>query len=184
MKITATTNFPQVAARIRSLGTKVYQQAAVSAMNRSITKARTAMSREIREEFNLSASVVNQGLRIQRANYNQGLVSIEATLESPARYGRAMNVIHFSARQTKAGVSIRIKRVGGRKVIKSAFIANKGRTVFKRTGDKRLPIEPVQTIAVPQMFNTKRIKDKVIQLAMSDFPAEFERQARYYESRV
>jgi hypothetical protein len=33
--------------------------------------------------------------------------------------------------------------------------------VFRRTGQGRLPIEPMQVIDVPQMFNTRRINERV-----------------------
>lgn len=184
MKLATTTNFPQVAKRVRELGTTVYQKAAVSALNKTVAKAKTRMSREIRSEYNLPASKVNAALRIQRASFSQGLARIEATLESPSTYGRAMNVIHFSALQTATGVMVKIKRVGGKTLIRSAFIANKGRTVFKRTGPKRLPIEPVQTIGIPQMFNAKRITEVVLQLVEDDFPQQFDREARYYLSKA
>ena len=82
------------------------------------------------------------------------------------------------------GVMVKIKRVGGKTLIRSAFIANKGRTVFKRTGPKRLPIEPVQTIGIPQMFNAKRITEVVLQLVEDDFPQQFDREARYYLSKA
>lgn len=180
MKVSVVTNFPEVQRQLARLGTDVYGRAAVSAMNKTVAKARTAMSREIRSEFNLSASVVNDGLRVRRASLVNGLAHIEAVLESPSRHGRAMNLIHFSATQTKAGVSVKIKRVGGKKVVRSAFIANKGRTVFRRTGETRLPIEPVQTIAVQQMFNTRRIKEVVMQMMRDEFPAQFAVAARYF----
>jgi hypothetical protein len=33
--------------------------------------------------------------------------------------------------------------------------------VFRRVGKGRLPIEPVQVIDVPQMFNARRVNEKV-----------------------
>jgi len=184
MKVNATINFPEVSRQLSRLGSQVYQQAAVRAMNNTVAKAKTAMSREIRSEFNLPASKVRDALRIKRASYSQGVARIEASLESPARHGRAMNVIHFAATQTAEGVTVKIKRVGGRKLIRSAFIANKGRTVFQREGMARLPIKPVQTIDVPQMFNTRRIKEVVLQMVRDEFPRQFEREARYYASKA
>lgn len=173
-------NFPQLKAWLLTLPTEVFERAAISALHKVVAQARTAMSREIRAEFNLPASTVNDGLRIQRASRHQGFMSWEAVLESPSRRGRAMNLIHFGARQTKTGVSVQIKRGAGRKVIASAFIANKGRTVFRRVGKARLPIEPVQTIAVPQMFNAQRVNAKVLRFIKDKLPSVFENEARYF----
>jgi hypothetical protein len=175
--------FPQIKAWLATMPAEVFERAAISALNKTVAQARTAMSREIRAEFNLPASTVNAGLRIHRARVMQGFMSWEAVLESPSQRGRAMNLIHFAARQTKAGVSVKIKRGGARKVVAQAFIANKGRTVFQRTGKARLPIEPVQTVAVPQMFNAKRVNAKVLQFIKDKLPEVFEREAKYYMSR-
>jgi hypothetical protein len=68
-------------------------------------------------------------------------------------------------------------------VIKGAFIGNQGRTVFRRVGKERLPINAVQTIYVPQMFNTGRIKDVVVKLMREKFPVIFEREAKFYLSK-
>lgn len=176
-------NFPALKRWLLTMPAEVFEKAAVSALNKTVAQARTAMSREIRAEFNLPASTVNDGLRILRASKAQGFMSWAAELESPSRRGRAMNLIHFSARATKAGVSVQIKRGGGRKVIAGAFIANKGRTVFRRVGQARLPIEPVQTIAVPQMFNAQRINARVLEFIKAKLPEVFEREANYFMSR-
>lgn len=92
----------------------------------------------------------------------------------------------FSARQTKQGVTVRIRRDGGRKLIKGAFIANKGRTVFIREPyplTKRLPIRGVETIDVPQMFNSRPIMRRVLERVRAEFPKEFDRAAAYLLDR-
>jgi len=176
-------NLPAINKWLTTLPSEVYEKAAVSALNKVVAQARTAMSREIRAEFNLPASTINDGLRIQRASSKQGYMSWEAVLESPSRKGRAMNLIHFAARQTAKGVTVKIKRAGGRKLLASAFIGNKGRTVFRRVGKERTPIEPLQTIAVPQMFNARRVNGKVIEFIKARLPGVFEHEASYYLSR-
>ncbi len=176
-------NFPQLTRWLATMPAEVYEKAAISALNKVVAQARTAMSREIRKEFNLPASTVNDALSIGRAWRGQGFMHWEAKLESPSRRGRAMNLIHFSATQTKSGVSVKIKRAGARKVLAGAFIANKGRTVFRRVGKARLPIEPLQTIAVPQMFNAQRVNAVVIQFIKDKLPTVFASEAKLYLSR-
>ena len=41
----------------------------------------------------------------------------------------------------------------------------------------------VQTIDVAQMFNTRRINAKVVDVVKARFPAIFEREARYYTGK-
>ena len=183
MRIHVTENFDQIARQLAVMGANVFERAAASAMNKTIAKAKTAMKREIRAEFNIPASTVEKSLRIRRAYFRSGTVKLEAALESPTQNGRAMNVIHFGARQTKKGVSVRIRKAGGRSVISHAFIANGGRTVFARVGKSRLPIKPVRTIAVAQMFNARRVRGKVEQMVRAEFPVEFKRAAEYFSAR-
>lgn len=183
MKLSITTNFADVAKRLKELHKDVATQATARAVNRTMEQAKTAMSREIRAEFMLPAAKVNQALRITKAVARGGLFQIEARLESPTTRGRSLNLMNFSARQTKKGVTIKIKRNGGRKLIPGAFIANKGRTVFIREGKQRLPIKALQTIDVAQMFNTRRINEKVVQVIRDRFPGIFEREAKFYTDR-
>lgn len=91
------------------------------------------------------------------------------------RAHRSRNVMLFSAKQTKKGVTVRIKKSGGRKLIKHAFIGNQGRTMFMREGTKRLPIKSVKTVDVPQMFNTRHINANVLARIRRDLPVEIQR---------
>jgi hypothetical protein len=67
---------------------------------------------------------------------------------------------------------------------RQTFVGNKGRTVFRRTGPKRLPIEPVRTIDVPQMFNQRRINKIVRDVMQQDFARILTSEARYYARRL
>lgn len=183
MKITISHNFPEVMRQLDQLQGDVAKQALVRAVNRTMEQAKTAMSREIRAEFNLPASKVNAALRIIRATYRGGLFAVQATLESPSKRGRSLNLINFAARQTSQGVTFQVKRGTGRKLIPGAFIANDGRTVFIRVGKPRLPIKALQTIDVAQMFNTKRINARVVKTMKDKFPEVFAREAKYYTDR-
>lgn len=107
-----------------------------------------------------------------------------------------MNLAHFienkvtlseRKKRIKAGsekdLHFKIKKLGGKKVIQGAFIGNRGRTVFKRSTDARLPIEPVQVIGVPQMFNTKRVNKKTVSFALKEFPKQFDAAFKHYLDR-
>ena len=71
-----------------------------------------------------------------------------------------------------------VKRSGGKKLIKGAFIGNQGRTVFIREGKQRLPLKALNTIDVPNMFNTKRINEVVRKAMVARFPSAFQRELR------
>ena len=63
-------------------------------------------------------------------------------------------------------------------MITGSFIGNQGRTVFVRTGKDRLPIKAVNTIDVPQMFNTRRINQAVQRIMQERFATNFDRALR------
>lgn len=183
MLLTISTNFADVQRKLDALQADMRNTVLVRTVNKTIDGAKVDMGRSIRQEFNVTATYVRERLRVRKASFKAGRFNVEAELIGGNSKRRSANVIAFAARQVKAGVSVKIKRAGSRKVIKGAFIGNKGRTVFRRVGDTRLPIEPVRTIDVPQMFTTRRINSAVIRAIEKKLPAIFEREARFALSR-
>ena len=196
MNISIQTNFPDVKRALDGLSADVGNKAMASALNKTVAQAKTAMSREIRAVFNMSASKVAESLTITRAVATGGRFSLSARLESKSKRGRSLNLINFMERSTsmaqarkrgKAGtlkqLFVQIKKVGGKKALGSAFIGNQGRTVFVRTGKARLPIKALQTIDVPNMFNTKRVNAKVLRFINDKFPELFKNEAKYFTSK-
>lgn len=194
MQLSIKTNFPDIQKQLDGLREDVRNKATPRALNRTIEQARTDMSREIRQEFVLSADEVRQQLRIRRAGFRRGQLTIEAALIGGRAKGRSLNLIRFIERKTtiaqgrkraKAGTQnqlfVQIKRTGGKKSLgPKAFIGNKGRTVFERVGSKRLPIKPLRTIDVAQMFNTRRINQAVVRKMHEKFHAIFAREVAFY----
>lgn len=196
MQINIKTNFPDVQRMLTDMHKDVANKALASAMNKTVAQAKTAMSREIRAEFNMSASKVGEALVVNRARAVSGRVHLEASLESPRKRGRSLNLINFMERSVsmaqarkrgKAGtlkrLFVQIKKSGGKKALGSAFIGNKGRTVFVRTGKARLPIKALQTIDVAGMFNTKRVNAKVLAMIEAKFPELFANEAKFFTDR-
>lgn len=184
MKFTVTHNFPEVAKQLEALRADIAKQATARALNRTIDQAKTAMGREIRAEFALPASKVNAALKVSRASMYGGSLKLEASLFPVNGKGRSLNLAYFDAKQTAKGVTFRVKRGGARKLIPGAFLINDGRTVMIRVGKARLPIKALQTIDVAQMFNTKRINAKVVEMIQARFPEIFAREAKYYTDRA
>ena len=187
-------DFKPLVDRLNAVKAAAGDKALVSALNKTVAQAQTQMSRAIREEFNISAAEVRERLRVERANRRSGYRFTAALLGNPeGRRNRSLNVIRFlerstslaeakrrDARGTLEQLHFKIKRRGGKQIIEGAFIANKGRTVFIREGKERLPIKPVQTVGVPQMFNTRRINAPVRRWIATNFPRIFAAEVRYY----
>lgn len=198
MKFSVKDNFPEVQRLLTQLQADVRGPALASAMNKTMAKAKTNMIRAITREFNVTAGYVRDRLRVVTASAKGGRVLFEATLTGSGSRGasRSANLIAFVEKSTslaqarkraKAGdlsqLHFQIKRTGKKVVIPGAFIGNQGRTVFIRTGKGRLPIKALQTIDIPQMFNTKRINQVVVQAMLDDFQVIFEHEAQYYTDR-
>jgi len=163
---------------------KELERAEVMAINKGISSAKTEMKRAISSEFTILQKTVNKRLKVTKARKGHAVAVLEPIA---GRRGYSMNLIHFlekkpgireqkrriKAEGSRPQLRFHIKR-GAEKTIKGAFIGNRGRTVFKRTGKARLPIEPVQTIGVPGMFNTRRINERVIARIRKELPVEME----------
>jgi hypothetical protein len=201
MQLSIKTDFASVERQLNALQRDIADRARYSGLGKVARQARTAMSREIRSEYALTAGEVNERLKVQLPRLSKGQFLIEAKLTGRGRAGkgRSMNVIRFveksislaqARKRIKAGegksgraldVRVKIRKGGQAKVIKGAFIGNKGRTVFIRAdGAKRLPIKGVQTIDVPQMFNARKTKGKVIELIRRQLPIVMQREIGYY----
>ncbi|OJW77991.1 phage tail protein [Thiobacillus sp. 65-1402] len=186
-------NFPEVAARLNQLGTDIGNKAVVRALNTTIDQGKTQMARQISQEFRVSVGTAKDRLKVYKASARNGAFRLVATLEATRKDpGRSMNLIAFvtkgkvskasakrSGRTDLAGqLQFQIKRAGGKKSIKGAFVGNMGRTVFIRTGKERLPIKALNTIDIGQMFNTRRVNKVVKQVMLDKFPANFQRELR------
>lgn len=186
-------NFPEIAAKLDRLGADVGNKAVVRALNTTIAQGKTEMARTISKEFRVSVGTAKERLNVYRASNRDGVMRFSATLEATRKgKGRSMNMIAFvtkgkvskasakrNGRTDLAGqLQFQVKRGGGKKAIKGAFIGNAGRTVFVRTGKDRLPIKAINTIDVPQMFNTRRVNKVVKQVMLDKFPVNFQRDLR------
>ena len=162
IKMSVRADLTAVRDQLRRLEKGMREQAIASALNRTAEMAKTAATRDITRDLNLQANYVRGRIQIRRASARSGV--LEVTLSSPGK--RSANLIRFAERRVtiathrrrvkegKTGVYVKIRKAGGWKLVKGAFIGNKGRTVFRRVGRARLPIEALQAIDVPQaMFS-------------------------------
>jgi hypothetical protein len=193
---TVTFDAREVRLMLSRLPEELRDKANAMAINKAIDKARTEMKRQITAVYNLKAAEVSGGLKISKASAKANVVSgsLFPTSLAGSKQGRAMNVIHFWEKSvTNADIKRRkksdtlnelyfkFKKIGGKKNIPAdgdkskVFIGNKGRTVFRRTGKKRTPIEPVQVIGLPQMFNTAKLNQAVLDKAATDLLVETQR---------
>ena len=196
MQFSIKSNFPDVQRQLSALRDDVRSKVLASAINKTVEQARTQMIREITAEYNVTSSYVRDRLRIKRASFKGGALGIEAALIGGDGKRRSANVIRFAEqvvtlaqarKRAKDGtlgqLRFKIRKSGGNRIIRGAFIGNKGRTVFIRTSDKRLPIKAVSTIDVPSMFNQKKINARVVAMIQAKFPELFARDAKFFTDK-
>lgn len=183
MQLNLKTNFNDVLRSLKQLHLDVRDVALASALNKTAVQGKTKMSSQITSEFNLSAAKVKAALRVNKVRKVGGSFVMQASLESPTKRGRSLNLINFSAKQTKHGVSVKIKKVGARKTISGAFILNQGRTVFRRVDKSRPPIAALQTIDIAQMFNKTKLKTEVVKFLEAKLPEVFDNEVKYFTNR-
>ena len=197
MRLSIETNFPDVQRQMDRLRKDIADKAMARTLNATVAQAKTQMTRQITSEYTLPRAKVVERLRIERARYFAGKLTLQAALVGMNRAGRyrSINVINFKARRGKQGLTVQIKKAGGRKRIAGAFIGNKGRTVFERISGTTMPsrskyrgthaekIKPVQTIDVAQMFNTRRINAAVVRAIERRLPTIFAREVQFLLQR-
>ena len=180
---------------LRKIGGDIARKVVQPAINKVADKARAEINRAIPEEYAVKASEVRNAVSIRKARAGE-LRAVISVFGSTRKRGRSMNMIHFlaaiqaagAARKTRGSratkvelntiatqLGFRIRRDGGLKKIEGAFLGNKGRTIFRRTGNARLPIEPLQVIGFSQMFSSRKISQRVIDKIVSEMPIEIDR---------
>lgn len=199
-------NFPEITLKLGMLEDAVGNKVMARALNTTVQQAKPRMASQISKEFRISVSDAKERLDVSKAFKKDGEFRMEASLSARNKAkGRSMNLIAFVERaitlaernrRVKAGeggkhklrgggeitkalqLRFQIKRSGGKQMIKGAFIANNGRTVFIRKGKERTPIRSLSTIDIPNMFNTKRINEVVVKVMLERFQFNFERELR------
>ena len=108
-----------------------------AAVNDTAKQEKVQISARIRERVNIKKKDIDKYISFSRAS--AGNTSAVLKLSKSAR----IPLKYFGARQTKAGVTYRIDKGGGRKLAAGAFgpqIPRLGGQVFKRVGKSRFPI--------------------------------------------
>jgi hypothetical protein len=185
----------QVQAKLAGIRRDMQAKVLQPAINKVADKARAEINRAIPQEYNVKASEVRNAVTLRRAQAGR-LEAVISVFGSARKRGRSMNLIHFLQTVVQAGEQIKlrgakgkksemaalqkqlgflIKKGGGLKKIEGAFVGNKGRTIFRRTGNARLPIEPLQVIGFSQMFKSRKIEQRIMEKIAAEFPVEIDR---------
>ncbi len=162
------------------LSPTVFKKAATRSINRAAKAGFNAGSKEIRKTYALKAKDIKKETKIKKASWS----NLEAVVEIVSK--DRISLKRFNPRQTKRGVSFRIRKDKKRGLIESAFIVDKlGGNVFKRKGKSRLPIKAMKAdISAAELFDHDPIQKVVNKAADETMQKEFSRNWEYYAKKA
>ena len=162
------------------------------ALNRTIDQVITQVGRIVTKEYAIKTKDVkdsfNKGIkRPSKKNLNASLTSRGHTL-SLAHFPHAPKIPPQSRR--KYQVKVTIKRSTGRQTLKinpKAFIASTGAidssktlyNIFRREGEKRLPITVIRTLSIPQMITNEEVSEQIQTFAQEKLEERLEHEIEY-----
>lgn len=118
---------------LKDVNAETIRKVTVRTLNGIGAQAKTTVSREVRDVYNIKAKDFNKTIKLIKANASD----FRAIINVKSKHG--IPLYDFDARQTAKGVSYRVKKVEGRKVAEGKFIATmaSGHTgAFERYGEK------------------------------------------------
>jgi len=113
VSLSVKSNIAQVMKQFRGMDKKIVRKATVTALNKMVKEVAVVAKRELAEKTGLKKGTVSRRITTKKAKSTDLTARLEVK-------GRHFNLIEFSARQVRAGVSH--KGWGRRQVTKSAFI--------------------------------------------------------------
>ena len=158
------------------LGIQLAEKAITRSLNETIKSVKTNASRKVREELTILAKDVKRELSVRRARRGELEAAVIVTVTPTG-------LIKFRARQTARGVTVQVKRKGGRKRLPHAFIAKMPsghRGVFtRREGVGRLPIHERFSTSVGQFLADERVLSQIGGAAQERFTKELSSQVDF-----
>ena len=184
-------NFEEVEA---AFDPKIVTKAVNATIPRTMRKARTNVSKEIRKTYNVKAKTIKDTVRLESRKTSEETVSILSYRGGALpvdRFGTRVRSVS-STRGRRVGVSAKVKK-GGRRGIVSGGFPLRGRTgpTMQRTGDPREDprfkgdetIERVFRLSVPQMLNDEVLSVVEGQIG-ADANKELNRNLEFFQKKA
>ena len=156
------------------------------AANKSIKSLKVAAKKAVRDEYSIKSSDLDRQFSIiQASKWNP-------RAELHASGSRSISLSHFNPREKKVasesrtgsgttirkGVTVKVKKIGSRKLVKGAF-TNKAGAIFKRSGDSRLPIKKLYGPSPLRMLEDSSVQAELEFKAQELMATNLEHEATY-----
>lgn len=181
----SSTKIHQQIKRVFEQNRREFIRAEVTALNRAGVSSFSNTSKEVRQQYKISASGLKRSVKFDRASKNR--LTYRMIFND---YG--ISLYKFANKQTAGGVRV-MQRVGKPVLYKGTFIAtmpsgHKG--IFGRTSRAKakknkkgkwtqLPIKELHGLSVGRLFSATGFVNVMGQHFYSKFPIEFERAMKY-----
>jgi len=132
------------------------------AVNRAATAGRTEATKEARQDYYVKAKSIRDTIRIDKATYADPHAMILSRGKLLALSKFRITPKSPAPNRTKP-IKVRVKRGEGGE-IPNAFVSsmNSGHVgVYKRVGEKRLPITELYGPSIPQMLDNEDVRERV-----------------------
>lgn len=165
------------------------------AVNRTIgdfkKRAPGWISQEIVKEYNIKKSDIDTQSKKSAGSIKGNGAGLDTLQISYS--GRVLTPIHFSMTpkvrpdgKKKYRVRMKVKRSQRKKVLgNGVFLAPTGNAwiPFHRTSDKRLPIEAVKTVSIPQMITNQNVERTIKERMNTELWKRLEHHIQQYSDR-
>ena len=199
----------QLTLELNKLKKNVGDKALVSTVNKLAAQGKTASGKKIRQEYAVTSADTRKSIKVVKAKPSNGIKAIVAKIIATGK--ASTNIIRFAEKKvtlaqarrrkkegTQSDLRVRVRKAGGFKTIKGGFIAtiNRKALAFKRIpgttapGRKRYAgtkyankIEPVRTIFIPAMFNSRKVNNAIKFVIRTKFEKIYENDVRFFMSK-
>jgi hypothetical protein len=178
------TNLTMLEAELERFGEKAAGKATARSLNKTATGVRAQASKMARQHLVVKQRDLKPGFKLFKAKPSKARAMVEVSAwPLPLRL--------FPHKQVAAGVSVKILRQGGRKTVKTAFMAAMGtghEGVFIRRLQGavrvgRLPIEETRTKALSQVIEDPKRLRQIADQAEVRYAKELTNQLRLLQER-
>jgi hypothetical protein len=160
---------------------KNFPRELAAAVNSVSKKTRISIGRRIRQTINLKKADAEKPIKIKKTATAQTPVGV-VSIDRETRAG----LQHFAARQNGRGVSYKISKQGGRKLVAGAFMGprpgvlapklNGG--VFKRVGKSRQPIVKLYGVSPYGAYAKNNMSKAEVEFINKSLMTEMERRIK------
>lgn len=165
-------------------GKSLIEKTFAVSLQRGLKKTKTHIGRKVREKYVIKQGEINKAFQSKafRVSYSPPVYQLywKVNKGNPLRHFGARRKVVRTAKGRRIGVSVRVRRDRGRKLVRGGFYGPHGLPVFMRKGKGRTPIEKKYGLVVTQMLRTRYIDREIDKFLNKEVPKQFHHNLEYF----